>query len=415
MNDFTLVFVACVAAGLCLQSWLAFRHIRHVSQHKAQVPDAFAETVSLPAHQKAADYTVAKNHLGLVEMWLGAVMLLIWTLGGGLQLLDQVVSSMGMSPVFTGVTVMISMMLISQILDLPMSLYSTFRLEQRFEFNRTTLPQFVSDLLKGIALLFVIGIPLAWVVLWLMNMAGTLWWFKVWAVWMSFNLLMLWAYPNLIAPLFNKFTPLEDIHLKEKIETLINRCGFTSSGVFVMDGSRRSGHGNAYFSGMGKSKRIVFFDTLMESLQPDELEAVLAHELGHFKCMHIRKRLVMMSVLSLSGLAVLGWLIDQPWFYAGLGVSEPSKHMALILFMLTMPVFSVFLSPLFAMHMRKQEFEADDFAIQQASPTSLVQALVKLYRENASTLTPDPLHSSFYDSHPPAPVRINHILAQVKT
>jgi STE24 endopeptidase len=340
---------------------------------------------------------------------LGTLLLLIWTLGGGLQLLDSFWRGLAWSPLVTGVVVIFSILIISTLLELPVAMYRTFVIEQRFGFNRTTAGVFISDQFKHLLVLLILGIPLATLVLWLMQDADPLWWLYVWAVWMGFSLLMLWAWPAFIAPLFNKFAPLDDLELKQRIEDLLSRCGFQSNGVFVMDGSKRSSHGNAYFSGLGTNKRIVFFDTLLKSLNSEEVEAVLAHELGHFKRRHIQKRIISMAILSLAGLAILAWLINLPEFYSGLGVSEASTYMALILFIMVSPVFSLYLQPLMAYFSRKHEFEADDYAAQQSNAAVLIQALVKLYEENASTLTPDPIYSAFHDSHPPAPVRVAHL------
>jgi STE24 endopeptidase len=338
---------------------------------------------------------------------------LLWTLGGGLNLLDTTWQGWFSDPLWYGVAVIISLMLIGAILDLPFGIYRTFKLEQRYGFNRTTPMLFIADLAKGLLLMLVIGTPLIWVVLWLMHHAGELWWIYVWAVWMVFTLLMLFIYPTWIAPLFNKFSPLEDAALRERIVNLLNRCGFTSQGIFVMDGSKRSSHGNAYFTGLGQNKRIVFFDTLLKSLQPEEIEAVLAHELGHFKRKHIQKHIITMAILTLGSLALLGWLMQQSWFYQGLGVDNATTHNALILFMLLLSVFGVYFQPIFSLMSRKHEFEADDFAATQSKPGELIKALVKLYEENANTLTPDPLYSAFHDSHPPAPVRIAHLSSKI--
>ncbi|MDH3831078.1 MAG: M48 family metallopeptidase, partial [Gammaproteobacteria bacterium] len=315
----------------------------------------------------------------------------------------------------TGVGVILSAMVIMTLLELPFSLYHTFVIEERFGFNRSTLKVFIIDMLKSALLLAIIGAPMIALALWIMEASGGLWWFYVWAVWMAFTLVMFWAYPAVIAPLFNKFSPLDNDALKQRIQILLDKCGFRSKGIFVMDGSKRSGHGNAYFTGFGSNKRIVFFDTLLESLSPEEIEAVLAHELGHFKLKHIQKRLLSTSALSLSALALLGWLAGQDWFYLGLGVSQPSAWMALMLFMMVLPVFTFFIQPVMSLLSRKHEFEADAYAVQQSSGADLIHALVKMYRENASTLTPDPLYSAFHDSHPPAPVRISHIAANMST
>lgn len=409
MNSITLIFLAALALSLALQLWLDWRQIRHVLQHREAVPEPFREQIPLSAHQKAADYTVARTRLGMLELLWAGLILLGWTLGGGLEWLDEQWRSLHWGPLATGTAVILSVLIVSSLLDLPFSLYRTFVIEQRFGFNRMTAGLFVSDLFKQFLLTLLLGGPLVALVLWLMQSAGDRWWLYVWAVWMGFSLFMMWAWPAFIAPLFNKFVPLDDTALRQRIERLLERCGFRSNGVFVMDGSRRSAHGNAYFSGLGTNKRIVFFDTLLKSLSADEVEAVLAHELGHFKRRHIQKRIASLAVFSLLALALLAWLMQLPDFYTGLGVSTPSTYMALLLFMLVSPVFSVFLQPVFAWLSRKHEFEADDYAARQSNPDKLIEALVKLYEENASTLTPDPLYSAFHDSHPPAPVRIAHL------
>ncbi len=414
MNNFSLVFLAALALSALVKLWLAQRQIRHVAANRDSVPAAFADRIPLDAHRKAADYTLANTRLGRVETLFNAVLLVAWTLGGGLQLLDDSVRALGWESIPTGVAVIIGAFLVMALLDLPVSLYHTFVIEERFGFNRTTVPTFVGDMLKQALLTLLLGGPLAWAALWLMERSGGYWWFHLWLLWVSFSLLMMWAYPSFIAPLFNRFTPLEDESLRQRIQALLGKCGFKSQGIFVMDGSRRSGHGNAYFTGLGSNKRIVFFDTLLQTLDEDEIEAVLAHELGHFKRRHVQKRIVTMMLLSLAGLALLGWLVEQPWFYQGLGVATPSNHMALLLFMMVSPVFTLFLQPLVSWFSRKHEFEADDYAARQASAGNLVRALVKLYKENASTLTPDPLYSAFYDSHPPAPVRVAHLSAKLQ-
>lgn len=413
MNLFSVLFLIVLSAGMAVQLWLARRQIAYVSRHRDRVPASFAAQILLTDHQKAADYTLAKTRFGQMEIVVGALWLLVWTLGGGLDLLDQMWRSLELNPLLTGVGFMISTFALMALLDLPFSLYRTFVIEQRFGFNRTTPKLFIADLVKQTLLMLLLGVPFAAVVLWLMEASGNLWWLYVWLVWMGFALFMMWAYPAFIAPLFNKFKELQDGGLVERIQSLLKRCGFTSKGVFVMDGSRRSGHGNAYFTGLGTHKRIVFFDTLMDTLEPTEIEAVLAHELGHFKRKHVQKRMAIMFAMSLAGLALLGWLIEQPWFYEGLGITQPSRHTALMLFLLTMPVFTFFLYPILAYFSRKDEFEADDFAAQQADPRALIEALVKLYKENANTLTPDPLYSAFHDSHPPATARVAHLLTKV--
>jgi STE24 endopeptidase len=412
MNTFSLIFLALLALSVAAELWLARRQIAHVRAHRAQVPQAFRDRIDLEAHQKAADYTVARNRLAMVSAVYGALILLLWTLGGGLQWLDSLWAASGFGNLVRGTATLLSLFLVGAVLDLPFSWYSTFHIEQRFGFNKTTPAVFIADLAKNAALLLVIGTPLLLAVLWFMNNTGSRWWLYTWLLWSGFNLLAVWAYPTLIAPLFNRFTPLEEGGIRDRIQALLERTGFRSRGIFIMDGSRRSAHGNAYFTGLGRSKRVVFFDTLLKSLSAPEVEAVLAHELGHFKLHHITKRIALSFGLSFAGLALLGWLGQQAWFYTGLGMHaapDHINHIGLALFILSMPVFMFFFSPLMAWDSRKHEFEADDFASRQANAADLVNALVKLYSENAKTLTPDPLHSIFYDSHPPAPVRIAHL------
>ncbi len=411
MHMFTILFLLFLAAGLGVQLWLGARHRHHVLAHRAEVPAAFADKVSLEEHQKAADYTLTRSRFGTLELIYGALLLLLWTLGGGIQALSSLWNGLGLDPLLAGPAVILSLYILSHLLDLPFDLWRTFRIEATFGFNRTTPGRFIKDQLLQFLLALLIGTPLLWVLLWLMQESGVYWWLYAWLVWLGFTLLMSWVFPTLIAPIFNKFTPLEDETLQQRLQALVERCGFASKGIFVMDGSRRSSHGNAYFTGIGRSKRIVFFDTLLETLQPDEVEAVLAHELGHFKLRHVRKGLLMMSASSLIGLAVLGWIIQQPWFFIGLGVSDPSNAAALLLFMMVTPVFTFLLQPLFSLYQRRHEFEADDFAAEQSEAKAMINALVKLYRDNANTLTPDPLYSAFYDSHPPAPVRVAHLAA----
>lgn len=409
MNSFSWIFILALAASILIKLWLARRHMRHVSANRTRVPDAFAGRIDLQEHQKAADYTLTNTRQGRIEMIYSSLLLLAWTLGGGLQWLDTLWQSLGWGEINTGVAMMVSAFVIMSLLELPFSLYHTFVIEERFGFNHTTLATFIGDLLKQTLLMLILGVPLIWAALWLMQESGSLWWLYLWILWAGFSLLMMWAYPAVIAPLFNKFTLLDDDSLQQRIQSLLDRCGFRSKGIYVMDGSRRSGHGNAYFTGLGQNKRIVFFDTLLKTLAPDEIEAVLAHELGHFKHKHVVKRIVTMMLMSLAGLALLGWLMQQAWFYQGLGVSHPSNHLALLLFLMVSPVFTLFLQPISSWFSRKHEFEADDYAAKQASASDLIQALVKLYKENANTLTPDPLYSAFYDSHPPAPVRVAHL------
>ncbi|MDB5962712.1 MAG: peptidase family protein [Massilia sp.] len=408
---FSVLFIAFFFLTLGLRFWLSNRHIRHVLAHRAQVPAEFAAKIPLEAHQKAADYTVAKTRFGLVSLLFSSAVLIGFTLMGGLQWLAiQLVPVAGFG--MTGqLALLAAFAVISGLLDLPFDIYRQFVLEQRFGFNKMTVKLWLADLVKGTLLGAAIGLPLAWVVLTLMEKSGSLWWLYAWLVWSGFQLLMMVLFPTVIAPLFNKFSPLQDESLKTRIEGLMTRVGFASKGLFVMDGSKRSAHGNAYFSGFGANKRIVFFDTLLERLAPQEIEAVLAHELGHFKLKHIVKRIAVMFAVSLGFLALLGYLKEQAWFYQGLGVDPilSSSAMALILFVLVLPVFTFVLSPLTSISSRKHEFEADAFAATHANANDLVSALVKMYEDNASTLTPDPLHSAFYDSHPPASVRIRHL------
>lgn len=412
MHTFTLIFLVTLIAGLAVQQWLATRHLRHVRAHSTTVPNEFAEKISLEAHHKAAEYTQVKTRFERVSLIFSSVLLLIWTLGGVLNWLDQFWSGFGFTPLITGMAFLLSLMMLTTLIDLPMSAYQTFVIEQRFGFNRTTVGTFYADLFKQLLLVLIIGAPLIAIILWLMADAGEYWWLYVWAVWTGFGLFMMWAYPAFIAPMFNKFTPLTEGSLRNRIDSLLERCGFRSNGIFIVDGSKRSGHGNAYFTGLGANKRIVFYDTLIESLNENEIEAVLAHELGHFKRKHIIKRIILMMFTTLIGLMVLGWLTQQDWFYQGLGVQQASMHAALALFMMVSPVFTSFISPLSSYFMRKHEFEADAYAAQQSQAGWLIDALVKMYEENASTLTPDPLYSAFHDSHPPASIRIAHLNTQ---
>jgi STE24 endopeptidase len=411
MNTFTYIFLAAVSFYVAARLYLDWRQIRHVHAHRERVPPAFASEISIEAHRKAADYTVSKTRTsGLSTLW-DTGWLLAWTLGGGLALLGALWERLELGALWTGVGVLVSATLIMGLLDLPIAAYRTFVVEQRFGFNRMGPGLWVLDVLKSAFIMLVLGTPLAITILWLMEQAGSGWWLWAWLVWMAFTVLMVWAYPMLIAPLFNRFEPLKDDALAERITRLLERCGFHSSGVFVMDGSTRSSHGNAYFTGFGRNKRIVFFDTLIERLKPSEIEAVLAHELGHYRKHHIRKTFVITAVGGLVALALLAWLMQQPWFYQGLGVPEPSLYAALMLFLLVLPIFTFFLQPVFALLSRRHEFEADAFASEQADAHALISALVTLYRDNANTLTPDPVHSAFFDSHPPAAVRVAHLEA----
>ena len=412
---FSILFVSFLILTLLVRFWLASRHIRHVLTHRSAVPAEFAEKIPLAAHQKAADYTVAKTKFGMLALVVNTAVLVGFTLLGGLQLLSITVLKLTGPGMLYQLGLLAGFALISGLIDLPFDYYKQFGMEQRFGFNKMSRTLFFVDMVKGVALGAAIGLPLVWVVLTLMDKAGDLWWLYAWCVWSGFQLLMMVLFPTVIAPLFNKFTPLADESLKTRIEGLMRRVGFASKGLFVMDGSKRSAHGNAYFSGFGANKRIVFFDTLLARLAPQEIEAVLAHELGHFKLKHIIKRIVMMFAISLAFLALLGYLKNQLWFYTGLGVTplivpgQSNDAMVLLLFMLVLPVFTFLFGPLTSISSRKHEFEADAFAARHTDARDLVSALVKMYEDNASTLTPDPLHSAFYDTHPPASVRIRQL------
>ena len=406
MHWFTLLFACLLLASTLLRSWLNQRQIAAVHGHRDRVPEAFASQIGLEAHRKAADYTVALAGLNRWDILLDAIVVLAFTLGGGIQSIDQAWQSAGLGPAWHGTAVVLSTLLAMSAIGLPLTLYRTFGIEARFGFNKMSAGLFIADMFKGLLLMLLLGGPLIFVILYLMQRAGSMWWVYAWLVWTSFTLFVTWAYPRFIAPLFNKFTPLADESLRQRTESLLQRCGFSSSGVFVMDGSRRSVHGNAYFTGVGRNKRIVFFDTLIERLQATEIEAVLAHELGHFRLHHVRSRLILSLLFGLGGLALLGLLTSWPAFYQALGISQPSPHAALLLFMLVMPTFMYFLTPAGSWWSRKHEFEADEFAARYSDARQLADALVKLYRDNATTLTPDSLHSTFYDSHPPALVRI---------
>ncbi len=407
MHPFTAIFLIALAVTTATRLWLARRHIRHVLAHRDAVPEEFAARVTLPSHQKAADYTATKTRLGMWETLISVALLLVFTLGGGLQFLADTWNDVFRTGSYAhGIALVASVAVISGIVDLPFSIYRVFVVEEQFGFNRMTPGLFVADLAKQITLAAALGLPLLFAVLWLMDRMGTYWWLYVWLAWMGFNLVILAIYPTVIAPLFNEFTPLADESLRERIEALLARCGFRAKGLFVMDGSKRSSHGNAYFTGLGAAKRIVFFDTLMQRLAPQEIEAVLAHELGHFKHRHVVKRIAMVAAVSLAFLAALGYLIGQDWFFNGLGVQTPSTALALLLFFMALPAFTFLFHPIASVYSRRHEYEADAYAARQASAGDLVHALVKLYQDNAATLTPDPVHSAFYDSHPPAALRI---------
>jgi len=409
MNTFTWLFLMLLGLMALLQFWLAQRHTHYVETRRGAVPRPFKRKIPLKAHQKAADYTVARTRLGQFEDIYGIGLLLLLTLGGGLAELDRFWRGFDWHPLTTGTAFILSVFFIMALLEMPFTIYRTFVIEQRFGFNRTTPGLFLTDLVKKSALLLAFGVPLILAALWLMQQMGAWWWLYVWFLWIGFSLLMVWAYPTLIAPLFNRFKPLRNSAIRKRLQGLLRRTGFKSKGIFVINSSQRTTHGNAFFTGFGQNKRIVFFDSLLQVLRENEVEAVVAHELGHFKLKHVTKRLILMAGMSLAGLATLGWLIDQSWFYTGLGVTAPSAHMALMLFILVGPVFTFFLNPLLTFGSRKHEFEADTFAAEQSDARALTNALIKLYKENASTLTPDPLHSAFYDSHPPALARIAHL------
>jgi STE24 endopeptidase len=415
MNTFTIIFLIALIISSSIQFWLAKRHADYVAAHRAAVPDAFKDKVPLAAHQKAADYTLEKVKLGNIDGILGIVVLLLLTLGGGINASFDYWTNFFSSPLIAGVAATATVFLILTVIEIPTSIYQTFVIEEKFGFNKSTVNQFVKDQFMHLGLGAAIGLPLLALILWIMDNVGPLWWLWAWAIIMSFSLLMSWLYPTVIAPLFNKFTPMEDGSLKDRIQGLLTRCGFNSQGIFIMDGSKRSGHGNAYFTGLGNNKRIVFFDNLVNSLEDEELEAVLAHELGHFKCKHVIKMLIATAIMSLISLGILGWLIDQDWFYTGLGVTleQKSHAAALLLFLMVSSSFTFFMQPISAYFQRQFEFEADDFAANNAKASKMISGLVKLYEENANTLTPDPLYSAFHYSHPPAAIRIAHLESKI--
>jgi STE24 endopeptidase len=411
-SSFTLLFLVCLAGASGVRLWLAGRQIRHVAAHRRAVPGEFADTISLTAHQRAADYTAARVALGRRASLAGIALLLLLTLGGGIQALHDLWASwLPAGGLRHGLALVASVALASWLVDLPFGLYKTFGIEARFGFNRMTPALFLADLARQAALAVALGLPILAGLLWVVGAAGPRWWLYAWACWLALNLLLMVLWPTFIAPLFNRFQPLAEGEMKARIENLLARCGFRSSGLFVMDGSRRSAHGNAYFTGLGAAKRIVFFDTLLDKLQPAEVEAVLAHELGHFRRHHVIKRLIVLGAGSLGLFAMLGWLVEQDWFFRGLGVQARDTATALVLFMEVLPVFLFPLGPLMSLWSRHHEFEADAYAAHQTSAQDLISALVKLYRDNASTLTPDPLYSSFHDSHPPAAVRVARLRA----
>jgi STE24 endopeptidase len=411
----TLTLAAVLVANLLTKLWLSNRQVRHVAQHRATVPATFAQTISLEAHQKAADYTLAKARVGVIDLGLDAIALMAWTLLGGLDMLNQITLHWLGEGMGQQIGLVVSFILIGSLISLPLSLYQTFGIEQRFGFNNTTPKLWLSDMVKALLVGMVLGLPILWVVLWLMQAGGSLWWVYTWAALVVYQLFVMWIAPNVIMPLFNKFTPLEDATLKARVTALMTRSGFTAKGFFVMDGSRRSAHSNAFFTGLGAAKRVVFFDTLLAQLNGDEMEAVLAHELGHFKHRHILKMMATNFATSLAGLALLGWLSQQIWFYTGLGVmpnvNGNNCALALLLFMLVLPLFTFFVSPLSARRSRKFEFEADAYAVANSDGKALANALLKLYQDNASTLTPDPWYVAFYYSHPPASQRLARMTA----
>lgn len=409
MNSFTLLFLVFLSLSSVVEFWLSARQKSHVLKHRAAVPEAFKASIPLETHQKAADYTIEKNKFGNIESAIGIMFLLVLTLGGGIDTAFKLWADADLSPMLKDLGAVGTIFVVMTLFEIPASFYQTFVIEEKYGFNKSTVAQFFKDQAMSLGLAAVIGMPLFALILWVMDSLGDSWWVWAWTILISFSLLMSWLFPTVIAPLFNKFTPMEDGALKQRIQTLLERCGFHSEGIFIMDGSKRSGHGNAYFTGLGNNKRIVFYDTLVNSLDDEELEAVLAHELGHFKCKHVIKMLVSSSVISFISFAILGWLINEIWFYNGLGVEQPSHAAALLLFMLASPVFTTFMQPISAYFQRKFEFEADSFAAEHAKGSKLISGLVKLYKENANTLTPDPLYSAFHYSHPPAAIRIAHL------
>lgn len=409
MNEFSYLFLLFLTLSTLLTIWLNTRQAAYVQQHRNAVPNDFKEKINLEAHQKAADYTLAKIKVSNISTLVSCAILIALTLGGLVSALSLVIDSYIPHDIYSGVALMMSIFILSHFVELPIEIYQVFKVEQAFGFNRSNASQFIKDQLIQLSLMLMIGAPFLYALLWVMEKMGNYWWLYAALLVIPFTFLMTWLVPTLIAPLFNKFTPLEDGDLKQRIQQLFEQCGFQSKGIYVMDGSRRSGHGNAYFTGIGRHKRIVFYDTLIDSLNTNEIEAVLAHELGHFKCKHISKQMRVSTLMTVAGFALLGWLSQQEWFYAGLGVEQMNSATALLLFILILPVFTFFLQPISSYFQRKFEFEADAFASTMSHPEYLIQALVKLYKENASTLTPDPLYSKFHHSHPSASTRINHL------
>jgi len=408
-STFTNLIIVLIAITVLSQIWLSKRHIGFVSQHRKKVPAPFKDIIKIKDHQKAADYTVDKSKLNILGLAVEAIFLYFITIGGGIEWINQYLAQYSFSEITLGAMLIIAVMVLSSLVEMPMGLYKTFVIDEKYGFNRMTFSIFISDLIKQSILGLIIGLPVLYFSLWIIGNLGDLWWLWLWIFISAFNFIMLAVYPLFIAPLFNKFEPMKNKTLANQIEKLLNKCGFESSGLFVMNGSLRSNHGNAYFTGFGKSKRIVFFDTLLEKLSGKEIEAVLAHELGHFHHNHVKKRIILMFLVSFIGLYILGLLKESTWFYEGLGVSTMTDANALLLFLLVSPLFVFFIRPVMAYYSRLNEFEADEYACKFAKARDLKQSLVKLYRDNASTLTPDPLHSSFYDSHPPALLRIQAI------
>ena len=407
-NFFTFIFLFAILTSVIALLWLNFRQDRAINISFNEVPEGFKETITLKDHQKAGHYTQAKLLANHFEIIFSTIVLLIWTLGGAMNWLDVFWHEKISDPIWLGTVFILSIMLIASFIDLPFSIYRNFILEERFGFNRMTIKTFTSDLIKELILTLALGMPLIYAILYLMNMStiGDYWWIYVWAILSLFTITMMWIYPTFIAPIFNKFKPLENNSLRNRIDSLLERTGFGSDGIFIMDGSKRSSHGNAYFTGIGRNKRIVFFDTLLKGMEDEEIEAILAHELGHFHHKHVRQRIVSSFIFSLASLALLGYLIKQGWFFHGLGISEPSAHTALVLFSLTLPVFSFFITPISNLISRKHEFQADAFAASHTDANDLISSLTKLYRENSSTLSPDKYYSAFHDSHPSAILRI---------
>jgi len=411
MEFFTSIFLLFLSIYILTMLWLNFRQKKSIQNSFNVVPPSFQKDISLKDHQKAGLYSLDKLKVDNFEILFSSLLLVLWTIGGGIDLINNFWASHSHEGLSGGVFVILSIMIISSLLGLPVNYFRTFKIEEKHGFNKSTTSLFFSDYVKQIIIFTLIfGSFISFVVLWLMNYMGQYWWIYTWAFISLFSLIMIWVYPTFIAPLFNKFSPLSDKELEIKIKSLITKSGFQSNGIFVMDGSRRSSHGNAYFTGMGESKRIVFFDTLLKDMSHDEIEAILAHELGHFHHKHIRKNIVSTFLATLIGLALLGYLIDQEWFFSGLGITEVNNHNALIVFTIVAPVFTFLISPISNMLSRKHEFEADNFAATHTDAKNLISSLIKLYKENASTLTPDKIYSTFHHSHPPASERIGELL-----